>query len=247
MEKTTPLRFYPGIFLFPLLWVGMLWVIYWAEIRFGFNLREFGIYPMRTKGVMGIFTGPFVHGSLEHLFNNSIPLLVLTASLFYFYRRTKWMVLILGYLLTGIITWLIGRPAWHIGVSGVIYMLVAFLFFSGIRSKQYRLTALSFVVVFLYGSLLWYVFPIDDKISWEGHLSGFIVGTVFAYVFKGPKIPEKKYDWQRDDYNPEEDPFLQQFDEHGNFIENPKQEEVSVSPRIKITYRFIPKKESEEE
>src|SRR5690554_1607681 len=119
---------------FPLLMVLVMWVVFWIEIRFGFEFNQFGIYPQKTSGLVGILTGPFIHGSLKHLFNNSIPLLVLTTGLFYFYREIRWKVLLYGLLLTGILTWIIGRLVLYIGASGVVYMLVAFLFFMGIIS-----------------------------------------------------------------------------------------------------------------
>jgi hypothetical protein len=151
-------------------------------------------------------------------------------------------------LLSGIITWLIGRPAVHIGASGVVYMLAAFLFFKGIFSKQYQLTALSLVVVFLYGGLLWYLFPIDPKISWEGHLSGFAVGLGFALLFKEVPLDNKKYPWEMEDFNPEDDDFIKQFDENGNFIEKVPDEapEVENQPiRVIYTLRKDVKKDGD--
>ncbi len=244
MANLQPLKFTPSVIGYPLLFVMVLWIVFWVESRFGFNFNFLGIYPQRLSGLRGIIFSPFIHGSLKHLFNNSIPLFVLSAALFYFYRNIRWKVLGYGILLTGILTWLIGRPALHIGASGVVYMLAAFLFFKGIFSKQYQLTALSLVVVFLYGSLLWYVFPVDPKISWEGHLSGFFVGFLFAIIFRGIPVETKKYDWQREDYDPQNDPFLKQFDEDGNFIETPKESPIAEvdtpnSSTVKITYSIV--------
>jgi membrane associated rhomboid family serine protease len=226
MTQESKLKFTSDVILYPLIMVMSLWVIFWAEFRFGWHLKYYGIYPQKFDGLRGIFFGPFVHADLQHLFNNSVPLMVLTTALFYFYRDIRWRVLIIGTLLTGLMTWIIGRPALHIGASGVVYLLAAFLFFKGIFSKQYQLTALAFVVVFLYGSLLWYVFPIDPKISWEGHLSGFAVGFVFALVFRSNPIEKRKFAWEEEHFEPENDPFLRHFDEDGNFIENPEGDET---------------------
>lgn len=249
MSKQENLKYSPDVLLYPLLFVMVLWIVFWIESRFGINLNRFGIYPRDVEGLRGILFSPFIHGSLEHLFNNSVPLFVLTAALFYFYRPIRWRVLLFGLLITGLATWVIGRPSMHIGASGIVYMLVAFLFFKGIFSKQYQLTALALGVVFLYGGLWWYVFPIDPKISWEGHLSGFFVGILFAFLFKANPVENKKYDWEQPNFNPDDDPFLRQFDENGNFIEPPKQEDLpennsesdtevpSPSPkRIRIVY-----------
>lgn len=222
MNGNNQLRWSAEVIIFPLFFVLLLWIVYWVEIRFSVNLNTFGIYPREASGLVGVFTGPFIHGSLKHLFNNSIPFLVLCTALFYFYREQRWHVLLFGWLLTGILTWVIGRPSLHIGASGVVYMLVAFMFFKGILSKQFQLTALALVVVFLYGGLWWYVFPIDPGISWEGHLSGFIVGIAFAFLFKGTRLENRKYEWEKEGFDPSKDSFMQQFDEEGNFVGPPK-------------------------
>lgn len=247
MSNPNQLKFSPDVFGYPLLFVMVLWIVFWIESRFAINFNSFGVYPRKLSGLRGVIFSPFIHGSLKHIFNNSIPLFVLSSALFYFYRNIRWKVLLFGLLFTGLATWLIGRTSLHIGASGVVYMLAAFLFFKGIFSKQFQLTALSLAVVFLYGGMLWYVFPVNPEISWEGHLSGFLIGIVFAFYFKTNPIQTKKYDWEREDYNPENDPFLKQFDEDGNFIEIPKDlpQEMSetekaqeVPKRIKIVYSF---------
>ncbi len=251
METKNTLRFTPEVVVVPVFMVLLLWVIFWLEIRFHIRFTRLGIYPLEWEGLPGIVLGPFIHGSLQHLFNNSIPLLVLTSALFYFYRSLRWKVLLVGLLLTGVATWVMGRPAWHIGASGVIYMLAAFLFFKGIFSKQFQLTALSLLVVFLYGGMLWYLFPIDPKISWEGHLSGFMIGLVLAVLFKNKPLDRKKYEWEKDSYDPNKDPFLQHFDEDGNFIESAKEEPkpLDITPgikKIRVVYNYLPKKTEEE-
>jgi len=258
MAKKQGLHFSLSNLTYPLLLVFSLWLVFWFEVRFGVNLSRYGVYPQKVEGLKGILFSPFIHSSLKHLFNNSIPLLVLTTALFYFYRNVRWQVLIFGLLLTGALTWIIGRPAYHIGASGVVYMLTSFLFFKGILSKHFQLIALSLVVVFLYGGLLWFLFPVDEAISWEGHLSGFIVGAVFSMLFKRNIVETKKYLWEQDDYNPEEDPFMQHFDADGNFIEKPPElpaEETSeigerginAPQQIKVLYTFKKKIPPEEE
>ena len=245
--STIPLDF----IIFPLFFVLILWIVFWIEIRFGLDFNSFGIRPRTLSGLKGIVFSPFIHGSLKHLFNNSIPLVVLGSAVFYFYRPIRWKVLLYGLIFSGFITWMIGRPSYHIGASGIVYVLASFLFFKGIFSKKYQLTALSFGVVFIYGGLLWYVFPVDATISWEGHLSGFILGFLFAFVLKGDVIVEKKFEWERDDYNPLDDPFMQQFDEDGNFFEikKPSVEEKSATTTthhegtiISYSLRNLPKK-----
>jgi membrane associated rhomboid family serine protease len=235
MKEQAPFRFSNTVLLVPMVAVLMIWTVFWLEVQFRVNWNDFGIYPRSLKGLRGIFFGPFLHGSVEHLYNNTIPLAILLATLIYFYRDISFKVLFWGLLISGGITWLIGRPAYHIGASGLIYLLASFIFFKGIFTKHYRLVAVSLVVSFIYGSMLWYIFPIKDEISWEGHLGGFLVGLFMALFFRVKVPPTLKYAWEDENYNEEEDEFLRHFDEEGNFIERlPEENEENV----RITYHF---------
>jgi len=238
MNPSNPFKFSNHVIVFPLSFVLIIWLVYWFELRFGFRFNDMGIYPRTFYGLRGIFFSPFIHGSLEHLYHNSTPLLVLSAALFYFYRFIAWRVLLFGILLSGFLTWLIGSPGYHIGASGIIYVLMSFMLFKGILSKNHHLTALSLIVVFLYGSMLWYVFPVKENMSWEGHLSGLIIGIVFAFVFRESIPKPVRYDWEHDQYDEMQDPFLQQFDEDGNFIESPKEELHTTDSSLEVHYSF---------
>lgn len=219
------LVFTPEVVWVPLAFALFIWLVFWFELRFGYNFTPFGVLPRNPKGLIGVIFSPFIHSTLSHLWHNTIPAVVLTGGLFYFYRGVAWKVLGILVLGAGVGTWLIGREAYHIGASGVIYGLASFLFFKGIWSKNFRLTAFSLIVVFLYGSLIWGTLPLQEGMSWEGHLSGFITGTVLAFVIRSKIAKPTKYAWEDQDYNPEEDPFLRQFDADGNFIDPPPPEE----------------------
>lgn len=236
--------FSPSVILLPLLFVLVLWTVFWIEIHFNIRFSHYGVYPREVFGLKGILFSAFLHGDLQHLVNNSLALLVLLAILRFFYREQSILVLIFGILFSGLGTWLLGRPSYHIGASGLIYVLVSFIFFKGIFTKYYRLMALSFVIVLLYGGTIWYMFPdIEKGISWEGHLSGFITGLAMALVMKTPQFSKTiMYDWENPDFNPESDPFIKNFDEKGNFNPPPKPEEIIkeyFNSSIKVIYDFI--------
>jgi membrane associated rhomboid family serine protease len=237
LKQKDPFVFTPGVVGYPIAFVLAIWIVFWMEIRFGFDFTRFGVYPQTLKGLRGVIFSPFIHSNIKHLFNNTIPLFVLSLSLFYFYRNLSWKILLYGLLISGLLTWLIGRPAYHIGASGIIYLLAGFLFFKGIFSKHYRLVALSLIVVFLYGGLLWYVTPVDPKISWEGHLSGLVTGFIFSLIYKKNIATPPKYEWEQETYNEEDDPFMRHFDKDGNFIENPEGEEPEYIYHYKKTSR----------
>lgn len=209
------------------------------DVRFHLNLVNLGIYPRTFEGLRGIVFSPFIHGSLEHLYNNSIPLLILIAALEFFYKELTFKVLFYGVLVSGLLTWIIGRESYHIGASGLVYVLVSFIFFKGLMTKYYRLVALSLVVIMVYGGLIWYIFPdVKEGISWEGHLAGLITGFGFAIFFTTPEYKKMiRYDWEKPDFNPQEDKFMQRFDEQGNFVNLPKPEpEPEPEPEIKYFY-----------
>lgn len=240
----------------PLFFVLFLWFIYWLEIRFGFDFDENGILPRTFSGLQGIIFSPFIHSNIEHLYNNSLPLVVLLAALFYFYSKEAVGILGYGILLSGGLTWMIGRENYHIGASGLIYVLVSFIFFKGLQTQYYRLVALSLTVVVLYGGMVWYVFPkIDDTISWEGHLSGLIAGFALTFFYKKTEFRKViKYDWERPDYDPSEDKFMQRFDENGNFVNLPKPEIIEENQPesnsffqsdSNVVYDFVANKEKD--
>ena len=182
----------------PLMLVILLWLILLFEWGMDMDLSKWGIYPRDKGGLVGVITSPLVHANAKHLFSNTISLLVLSWGLFYFYTDLGYKIFPLLWLLSGFITWSIGRESWHVGASGVIYSLAFFLFFSGIIRKYIPLMSISLIVVFLYGSMIWSIFPfaelIKENISWEGHLSGAISGLACAIIFRnyGPQKPEEE-------------------------------------------------------
>jgi membrane associated rhomboid family serine protease len=186
--------------LIPAIFVILMWLVKISEILFDINLSFLGIYPLTAKGLAGIFFSPFIHSNFNHLFNNSLPFFFLATALFYFYSEVAVKVFSWTYFLTGLFVWLAGREAWHIGASGLVYGLASFLFFSGILRKHFRLIALSLLIVFLYGSMVWGIFPdVYKNVSWESHMLGFFSGLLLAlwYRKEGPQQP--LYEWMNDD------------------------------------------------
>ena len=236
MSEERYFEFTPAVLILPMLAMLSIWFVFWVEVRFQINLNDFGIYPRTFKGLRGVLFSPFLHGSVQHLYNNTLPVAILSGALVFFYRKNALRVLILGILLSGFLTWLIGRPSYHIGASGLIYVLASFIFFKGIFTKHFRLVALSLLVVFIYGGLLWYIFPIREEISWEGHLAGFVTGLFLAVVLKTDLPPVKKYAWENENFAEEDDAFMKHFDEDGNFIES--KEELSDEERLDIRYHY---------
>ncbi|WP_346883358.1 rhomboid family intramembrane serine protease [uncultured Algibacter sp.] len=237
MKTQEHFKFSTGVIAYPVFFVLAIWFVFWFEVRFGYNFSKYGVYPQTFKGLRGVFLSPFIHGDIQHIYHNTAPLFVLSVALFYFYRPIAWKVLFLGILLSGFLTWCIGRSSLHIGASGLIYVLVSFTFFKGVFAKHYRLIALSLLVVFLYGSMIWYTLPLEQGISWEGHLSGLISGLLFALIFRQEIAKPKKYIWEQENFNEDDDPFLKHFDENGNFIETVEAEVEAEQLHVNYIYK----------
>lgn len=230
-----------------------IWIVYWIEIRFGFNFNSYGLFPRSLKGLRGILLSPFIHSGIEHLFKNSIPLIILISALAFFYPKKHIKILLYGFLFSGILTWIIARPSYHIGASGIVYFLASFLFFNGIKSKNYRLIALALTVAFVYGSLVWGVLPDQTKenISWEGHLSGLIVGFLLSYFYTSQLVTSefniKKHKSVKQTEKEKE--FMRQFDENGHFSPvEPEEESIDKvsndsSNQLEIKVYYKPKQE----
>ena len=183
---------------------------------------------------------PLIHDkyNLHHIINNSIAFFLLSTLLAYAYRKLFLPVLVLSWVGCGFFLWLFAKNhgAYHIGISGVIYALFSFLFVSGIIRRYFPLQAMSFLVVFLYGSLVWGIFPMDQHISWEGHLSGFVSGIILAVVFRkqGPVRPKYQYEVERE-------LGIEPPDLEGEWLQRMQEQEEKSDPLI-ITYQYIPKR-----
>jgi membrane associated rhomboid family serine protease len=168
----------------PIIAVVLLWCIHLLDVVYELDLYRFGILPRTLEGIKGIFASPFIHGDINHLFNNTLPVLFLGWGLMYFYPRIAGRVVLGAWLGANVWVWLSARQNYHIGASGVIYGMAAFLFTSGFLRRQRTLMALSLLIVFLYGSMVWGILPLVPRMSWEGHLWGMVAGIAMAFLYR---------------------------------------------------------------
>ena len=166
-----------------LAFVGFIWCVFIIGHVLPFRLESFGITPRTLRGLVGIPVAPFLHANLAHLISNTIPLIVLLL-LLAGSKAQSWAIVVYIVLLSGALLWMLGRPATHIGASGLIYGLIAYLIVSGIRERRIVPMMIAIVVGFLYGGTLasgmlptW-----GSHISWEGHLFGAIAGGGIALL-----------------------------------------------------------------
>ena len=187
---------------------------------------------------------PLIHSprEIEHIVNNSIPTFVLTATLIYFYKPIALRVFVLLWIMTGFFLWAYAdHQVYHIGISGIIYGLASFLFTSGVLRKYLPLQAISLFVVFVYGSMVWGIFPMEQRVSWEGHLMGFFSGIVLAFLFreKGPQRPKFQYEIEKE-MGIEPPDFEAEWREKMLQAEREEEERLKQAAQIHIIYHYKP-------
>ncbi|MFA5683913.1 MAG: rhomboid family intramembrane serine protease [Lysobacteraceae bacterium] len=188
--------------------IGAIWWIKMIELWLGTSFSWLGVRPDHWTGLIGIVSAPMLHGSVEHLLSNTLPLLVLGTLTFAVYPRSAWRALATVWLLSGLGIWLFGRPSTHIGASGLTHGLMFFLFVLGLLRRDRPAVATAMIAFFLYGGMLLSVLPGDPKVSWEAHLFGALSGVLAALLWGrlDPAPPRKRYSWEdEDDISPLED------------------------------------------
>lgn len=172
------------------------------------DLLEWGLAPRQVPGLLGIVTAPLLHASIGHLFSNTVPLFVGLSLMFYLFPNASLRVGFLIYLGSGLLAWLFARQAIHVGASGIVYGVLAFLFVSGLVRQDLRSLGVSLMVAFVYGSIVWGLFPFDAGMSWELHLAGTLMGAGCAVGYrKWDRPPMKHYEWELDPEISDVDPF----------------------------------------
>ncbi|MFN7735298.1 MAG: rhomboid family intramembrane serine protease [Pirellula sp.] len=162
--------------------IAILWIVYAIDWILPVPLTQYGVIPRHLSGLVGIPCSPFLHANLSHLLSNTVPLAILLVLLC---GSTKhpWETVATIILFGGSLLWLLGRSAVHVGASGLIYGLIAFIIVNGFREKKVIPIVVSLVVALLYGgTLLWGVLPSSDEtVSWDGHLYGAIAGGLLGW------------------------------------------------------------------
>lgn len=252
-DLTRPMNEQPSRFgyaiealLYPFLLLVLLWLIYWADaIFYEVDFYKFGVKPQTSEGLKGILLMPLIHSPKEitHIINNSFPTYVLLATLIYYYRSIALRVFVLMWVLTGLGLWAfsIDNHSYHIGISGIIYSLAGFLLTSGFLRSYKPLQAISLFVTFIYGSMIWGIFPMEPQVSWQGHLSGLLVGVVLAFYYRkeGPQAPKYQYEIEKE-------MGIEPPDPEGDLRRAAAEEEARQQNPYQIIYHYKPKKSDQE-
>jgi membrane associated rhomboid family serine protease len=175
--------------------VALLWLI--PLLGWGLELERFGVRPRQWIGLPGILVAPLLHADFVHLIANTLPVLVLGTTMLQLYPTAAFRVLPAVYLGPGIAVWLFARGGVHVGASGLVYGLVAYIFVAGLIRRERRAIAASLLVAFMYGALVWGVLPIRHGVSWETHLAAALIGVLLAIVLRHRDNPPRiRYSWE---------------------------------------------------
>ncbi len=235
--------------MYPFLLLVLMWSIHLLQHLQPHSLFNWGILPKDWTGLRGVVFSPLLHAtdSFSHILNNSLPIAVLLGATIYFYREVAAKVFVFSWFASGLLVWLFAQNtgSYHVGMSGVIYALAGFLFVSGTLRKHSSLQAISLFVTFVYGSMIWGVLPTGERVSWEGHLTGLIVGIALALIFRKKGVQPPKYQ-----YEIEKEMGIEPPDLEGMWLENMRKAEERAEalrqqenqPQTHVfVYEYVPK------
>ncbi len=196
-----------------LAFVALVWLVFGLQALTGLELSRLGLRPRDGAGLAGLITTPLLHGNLAHLLSNSMPLFVGGVAILFLYPNSALRVLPMLYVGSAALAWTFARPSIHIGASGLVYGILTYVFVAGILRRDVRSVGVSLMVWFFYGSMVWGVFPLAPRMSWELHASGLFLGLVLAWLYRDwDRAPVKRYDWELED--DEEGEALDQLDDN---------------------------------
>ena len=163
--------------------VAVLWIVQIVdEVALSDRLQNDGIYPRNLGGLDGIVWAPFLHAGFDHLISNTLPFLVL-GGLVMTQGKRRWIEVTVGVILIGgLLTWIFGRTANHIGASGVVFGYFGYLIGWAVFRRSLAAFVTAAVALLLYGGLVFGLAP-RAAMSWEGHLFGALSGLAAARIF----------------------------------------------------------------
>ena len=200
--------------------LAVVWSVFLFDQLLRLELIRFGLRPRELIGLIGLITTPLLHFNLPHIVSNSLPLMIGGTLMLYLYPNSSLRALPMMYLGSSALAWVFARESVHIGASGLVYGLLAFVFVSGVLRRDIRSIGAALVIWFMYGSMIWGVLPAAPDMSWELHASGFVLGVWMAILFRDwDRPPMKRYEWEDEDEDDEifDDPLEEwrQYDIEG--------------------------------
>ena len=169
--------------------VALIWTVELVNTLFGHRLTALGLNPRTLAGLPGILFVPFLHNGIGHALANTIPFVILGSLVLLRGARTFVELSLFILVVGGVAVWLVGRPAVHVGASGLVMGYFGFLLARGWYERTVLAIAIAAVVLLLYGGALWGLLPLVPGMSWEMHLFGFLAGVLAARILPADETP----------------------------------------------------------
>lgn len=174
--------------------LGLLWIAEGVDTVLGQRLDQLGIEPRDVDGLTGVVAAPFLHAGFGHLLANSAGLLVL-GLLLAVTTRSFWLICALITVLGGLAVWVLGPAGTlHIGASGLVYGIAAYLVARGVRTRRVLDVVIAGIVVLTYSGLALGVLPGQPGVSWQSHLFGALAGVAVAWFGATPARRPRRLD-----------------------------------------------------
>jgi membrane associated rhomboid family serine protease len=161
----------------------LMLAIHVSNVLLGGQLNQLGIVPRVTGSLLHVFTAPFIHSSFEHLFSNLVVLVVFSAfclvrSVTFYFLSSLFII-----VFSGLLVWIFGRTAHHIGASGWVFGLWGLSIAMAWFDRKLWNIALLLVVIVFYRGLVFGLWASDPRVSYEAHLAGVVAGVLWAYFY----------------------------------------------------------------
>lgn len=166
--------------------LGFIAILYGIQIInqiLGYRLNILGIHPRNVFGLIGIPCSPFLHGNWQHLILNTLPLFIFSNFILLQGEPVLIHATVMIILLSGFLTWALGRRAIHVGASGLIMGYLGYITINVYLNPNPLSIVVALVTIFYFGAMFMNLFPNGDKrTSWEGHVFGFIAGMITMWL-----------------------------------------------------------------
>ena len=172
--------------------VSVLWIVQFLQVLNIYDFVDYANHPRHLDGLIGIIFSPFIHDKyhFEHIISNTLPMMVLLTVLINAYPKIWLLVLVFVHLASGILVWLFAPEyTYHVGISGIIYGIAAFLVASGLFRKDRTSFTIAILVVLVYGGMVLGFLPNKEGVSWQSHLFGALSGIFIAFVLRKRDLP----------------------------------------------------------
>ena len=164
--------------------IAIIWIVFVLNlVVFFFNFNALGIRPRQIFGLIGVPLSAFLHGGIMHIVLNTFALAICGVILKISYSREQMtMIIVLGILMSGLLTWMISTSGIVVGASGLVYCFIGLLLANIYFNPSLLSWTQALLCLFFYSGALIAMFRVQYGISWAGHFSGLVAGIALSFM-----------------------------------------------------------------